>query len=227
MNKAVINVIACGATLLATLTTTGCKTVARENIISTINTGIGATLTENPQTQLYEVKLGFIRTQFYSVPTGKNVEGTNQANDACCTPEVVSGIRAHSGAEHLFIGMDVSESFAVGKKAVMSPAAVAMYVSQAKNPEAARDAALSVAAAQPLAAMKLQQQATTADSVLKHVTTEDGKLDKEKLKQLSKGTIWEPIVAAESDSLTLEGLKKHLDDDWTIMLDDLSKNLPK
>ena len=119
----------------------GCKTVGRENIISTINTGIGATITENPQTQLYEVKLGFIRTQFYSVPTGKKVEGTNQTNDASQTPEVVSGIRANSGIEHLFLGMDVSESFAVGKIAVMSPAAIAMYVGNAKSPEAAKRAA--------------------------------------------------------------------------------------
>lgn len=131
---------------LTILTTTGCKTVVRENIISHINTGIGISLTENPKTELYEVKAGFIRTQFYSVPTGKTVEseredGSGASNAANLTPEVVSGIRAHSGAQHLFLGMDVMENFAVGKVAVMSPAAVAMYISTARDAERAKAAA--------------------------------------------------------------------------------------
>lgn len=119
-------------------------TVVRENIISDINTGIGASLTENPKTELYEVKLGFIRTQFYSVPTGKQVEGGIATNRADLVPNLVSGIRARSGIEHLFVGMDVSENFAVGDIAVMSPAAVAMYLSQAKDTASAAAAASAV-----------------------------------------------------------------------------------
>ena len=114
----------------------GCTTVVRENIISSINTGIGVSLAENPKTELYEVKVGYIRNQFYSVPTGKMVKGaTNNAADV--TPELVSGIRMNSDARHLFLGITVAENFAVGKTAVMSPAAVAMYVSEARSPEAA------------------------------------------------------------------------------------------
>lgn len=129
----------------ALLALCGCSsTVVRENIISDINTGIGASITENQKTQLYELKLGFIRTQFYSIPTGKKVEGSNQVNRADLGPNLVSGIRASSGIKHLFIGMDVSENFAVGDIAVMSPAAVAMYISQAQNTNSASAAAAAV-----------------------------------------------------------------------------------
>src|SRR3954466_337471 len=88
---------------------TGCKTVVRENIISSVNTGIGISLAENPKTEMYEAKIGFIRSQFYSVPTGKTVEDDNAkkknlSNAANITPELVSGIRMESDFRHLFLG---------------------------------------------------------------------------------------------------------------------------
>jgi hypothetical protein len=145
-------------TLLLVLT--GCQTVVRENIISTINTGFGATLAENPQTQLYEVKVGYIRSQFYSIPTSKQVKGgkhTNEegndviaegqlSNDPSGTPELVSGIRMESDAKTLNLGVKISENFAVGKEAVKSPAAVAMYASMAQTAAGAKAAASGAAA---------------------------------------------------------------------------------
>ncbi len=143
---------------------TGCSSIVRENIISSINTGIGATIAENPQTQLYEVKIGYIRSQFYSIPTGKMVlvedselpvaidgktlkalskYNPNTSNKADLTPELVSGIKVHSGAEHLFLGVDVSENFAVGKEAVNSRAATAMYITEAQNAGVASAASLA------------------------------------------------------------------------------------
>jgi hypothetical protein len=131
----------------------GCRTIARENILSAINTGIGVQVAENPQTQLYEVKIGYIRSQAYSVPTGKVVESEDAAgnpvpgtlhNDAERTPEVVAGIRMRSGVEQLFVGVDVSENFAVGRVAVMSPAAVAMYIADAASEDRANAAADAV-----------------------------------------------------------------------------------
>lgn len=132
------------------LGTAGCGTIARENVLSHINTGFGATLTENPQTQLYEVKLGFIRTQSYSVPTGKTIvkekgpdgETAKVAEGSPAdVPELVSGIRVESGIKHLFLGANITESFALGSTAVNSPAAVAMYVATARNDAAATNAA--------------------------------------------------------------------------------------
>lgn len=136
------------ALLLALLASAGCTTVVRENIISSINTGVGVSIAENPQTQLYEIKAGYIRSQFYSIPTGKKVEdgkgqGASITNAANVTPEVVAGIRMKSDARHLFLGMDIAENFAVGEVGVMSPAAVAMYVSQAATATSANAASLA------------------------------------------------------------------------------------
>src|SRR5205814_1676776 len=117
-------------------------------------------VTENKQTQLYEFKVGYIRSQFYSIPTGKLVENSGGTNDtllvtsadgsatkgkfsnaANITPQVVSGIKMHSGLGDLLLGLDVSENFAVGDVAVMSPAAIAMYISTAQSPTNAQAAA--------------------------------------------------------------------------------------
>jgi hypothetical protein len=156
------------AALAIVVLTPGCQNVVRENVLSTINTGVGVTLAENPQTQLYEVKVGYIRSQFYSIPTSKTIleeaeastvtttreEGAQRTTvtgksryspltqtAANRTPQVVSGIRMESGAKHLFLGVDITESFAVGEIAVNSPAAVAMYVAGALEPQSAQAAA--------------------------------------------------------------------------------------
>lgn len=134
---------------LLLLSVSGCSTVIRENIISSINTGMGVTVAENPQTQLYELKAGFIRSQFYSIPTSKTISdasGKTLTNSLVSvspkeTPELVSGIRAASGVQSLVFGMDIAENFAVGPAAVNSRAAIAMYLSQAAKPEAAQAAA--------------------------------------------------------------------------------------
>jgi hypothetical protein len=139
---------------------TGCKTIVRENIITSIDTGVGASIAENKQTQMYELKAGYIRSQFYSIPTGKLVENDGTANDtaivtspkgeisnakisnaANLTPQVVSGIKMHSGLQDLLLGLDVSENFAVGEVAVNSQAAIAMYIATAQNPSNALAAA--------------------------------------------------------------------------------------
>lgn len=152
-----------GAALsLAALLAAGCSsTVIRENLLSSVETGVGISIAENHQTQLYEVRAGYIRSQFYSIPTGKLVRNTNAAtalvsgpgaavtnaqisNAADVTPVVVSGIRMHTGWQSLLLGMDVSENFAVGTVAVMSPAAVAMYVAGADSKEKAQSAAQAV-----------------------------------------------------------------------------------
>lgn len=118
----------------AALLAAGCSTtVVRENVLASVNTTIGTTVMENDETQLYEARMGFIRHQFYSVPTGKVVEGTNQVNCPQAVPQLVSGLRAQSGVRQLWLGSDTSENFAVGVLGVTSPAAVAMFVSDGEN----------------------------------------------------------------------------------------------
>jgi hypothetical protein len=158
----------------------GCKTIVRENIISAIDTGVGATLAENKQTQLYELKAGYIRSQFYSIPTGKLVENDNPdtqivldkngktvkakiSNAANITPQVVAGIRSHTGLQDILLGMDVSENFAVGEVAVNSDAATAMYISNAQKPGNATAASEAVSARQQ-AMLKYQKSLEQANT---------------------------------------------------------------
>lgn len=110
-------------------------TVSRESICASINNTIGVTVAQNDKSQLYEAKAGYIRSQFYLIPTGKIIEkgpsGELQSVNAQAdvTPEVVSAANVESGVEQLFIGIKSKELFAVGQYGVQSPAAVAMFLS--------------------------------------------------------------------------------------------------
>ena len=169
---------------------TGCTKLYRENIISSVNSGVGltgiiqavfviaiqprfygqfASFAENPQTELYELKAGYIRSQYYSIPTGKLVlkndggksndtttyDDTKTENHPDITPTLVSGIRVTTSVQNLFLGMDISENFAVGAAGVNSPAASAMFISQSQDSGvagAAATAASDVANKVPAAA---------------------------------------------------------------------------
>jgi hypothetical protein len=75
--------------------------------------------------------------------TMTNAQISNAAN---ITPQVVSGIKEHSGLGDLLLGMDVSENFAVGDVAVNSKAAIAMYIASAESTNNATAAQKAVAA---------------------------------------------------------------------------------
>jgi len=132
VTRAALNIVA-SSILLSII---GCSTIIRENIISSVETGTGVFITENPTTQLYEIRAGLIRSQFYSIPTGKVVKNNNAVHgefdpslnhEADQTPTIVSGIHSKSDWTNLIFGMEISENFAVGKEAVNSGAAKAMF----------------------------------------------------------------------------------------------------
>lgn len=161
--KNIIQKTTCLAALgSAVLLVAGCKTVIRENVISTIDTGFGASIIENKQTQVPEIKVGYIRSQFYSVPTGKMVENSSTSNAmvtstngavsnaqisnaANVTPNMVAGIRVESGWKIGLFDANISENFALGDIAVNSKAATAMYIAEAKTDAAAGAASLAIA----------------------------------------------------------------------------------
>jgi hypothetical protein len=189
---------------LALMPGTGCKTIVRENIISAIDTGVGATIAENKQTQLYELKAGYIRSQFYSIPTGKIVEnsstnnamisGTNGtpvnaqiSNAANVTPQLVAGIKSHTGLGDILLGMDVSENFAVGDIAVMSPAATAMYIANAENSASAKAASEAV------------QGKDTADKIAAILNKPDHQKDVSDLNELVKKPLTKKVTANNKD----------------------------
>lgn len=66
------------------------------------------------------------------------------SNAANVTPQLVSGIKMHSGLQDLLLGLDVAENFAVGDVAVNSKAAVAMYLATAQDPANAQAASTAL-----------------------------------------------------------------------------------
>jgi hypothetical protein len=222
--------------LALTLLVSGCSSVVvRENIISTINTGVGLSLTENPQTQLYEVRAGYIRSQFYSIPTGKRVDCTactatnhtsncTHSNEANTTPEIVSGIRMKSGIEHLLVGMEVSESFAVGGTAVMSDAAIAMYIANARNSKQAASAAVAIGGYDRVIAQRAQILSDKATEVLDHIYGKADTPDREKLSKALKGTALEDQVDAVSTQ-NRAVFEQRLRGRWRDMIEEMHKNL--
>ncbi len=244
--KAVFVIMALGFLL----SSAACKTVTRENIISSINTGIGVTLAENPKTEMYEAKIGYIRSQFYSIPTGKTVENENKddgsaekgrrdmrTNEANVTPEVISGIRMKSGVEHLLIGVDVSESFAVGKVAVMSPAAVAMYVADSRNAKIAEKASEAVSesskAAEKAAQEIMKEQKYRKDKIIQYFSKDgnidnNGNIDKDKLKDLFADATWKDAAINEvkNSDINLTKLQELLNGTWDGRINYMYDRLP-
>ena len=203
-----------------TLLGAGCTTVVRENIISSIDTGIGASVMENKQTQLYELKAGYIHSQFYSIPTGKVVEnqkyhktygsngvvkviGDHQTNRADITPQLVAGIRAKTSLADVILGMEVSESFAVGSDAVKSDAATAMYIANAKDSKSA-DAAANAVRTLPPGVMSVQTEKDSVSAYKQYKGAATAEVSK-----------WDAVIAATTDKTDMKDLVKNgLPEDW-------------
>lgn len=209
---------------LLCVTAPGCSDIVKQTIVSSVNTGIGASLTQNPQTQLYEVKIGYIRTQFYSVPTGKMfcskedaAAGCKSSNDAGVAPQLVSGIRMHSGVEQLLLGIDVSENFAVGERAVNSPAAVAMYIANADTDAKASAAALAANAKSTttISAVPSGDIATVHHSIVAAYTAADTTKQQqiESIVTANGYASWNAFLAPETthDLSTLKSIKAAID----------------
>ena len=116
------------ATATSILLLSGCA--SNGYITSSINTGIGLDVSENPQTQVPHVKFGYIRSGLYYIPTGKT--GNPKDGDASQTPHIVSKI--HVSSEFLK-NIDITEKFAVGD-AVSTAAAHQLFLdtsSETKN----------------------------------------------------------------------------------------------
>jgi len=212
---------------------TGCKTVVRENIISSVNTGLGVTVAENPKTELYEVKVGYIRSQFYSVPTGKNVQDestdkSNLSNAADVTPEIVSGIRIVSDARHLFWGTSIAENFAVGKVAVNSPAATAMYIATATNTNTANAAGQAAKGISEATSKAIFANDMKIGEIISYATDPENqeKLKADKVQELVKDT---PLASYAEDikKMSPQEFRKKLQRIWEPFVEKLHRNIPQ
>jgi hypothetical protein len=104
------------AVAVLALVAAGCKT---NSVITTTQTGLGISISENPSTQLYEARLGYFRNEFAYVP--------GNTNDPTSVPDVLLEIRM----ENLFRGGLVYQRLAVGKNAVSQPGASLMFARDA------------------------------------------------------------------------------------------------
>lgn len=115
---------------LAALLTVLCGCTNLHSVITSTQTGLGVSVSENPSTQLYELRFGYFRNEFAFVPGDTNHPGT--------VPDVLMEIRM----ENIVKGGLVYQRLAVGQNAVTQPGAAALF---AKGPDGSLDAATAAA----------------------------------------------------------------------------------
>lgn len=110
--------------LILILALTGCSSV-RHAVITSTGTGLGFSITENPSTGLYEVKFGYIRSEFAFVPSNRSglAGETNFNNGAKDVADVMMELRF----ENLLKGGGLYQRLAVGSVAVSQPGAAFMF----------------------------------------------------------------------------------------------------
>ena len=70
----------------------GCRShILRENVLATTNSMMGISLAQSPQTQMYELKAGYARSEFFFVPTSKRIVTDGEYRDA-------AGVHANAAA---------------------------------------------------------------------------------------------------------------------------------
>lgn len=100
--------------LTAALLLSGCA-ADRSYIITSAQTVLGITVTENPATQLYEARLGLVLSQVAFVP--------GNTNDPSSFPDVIQEFKVNN----IFTGGLIYQRLAVGKNAVCQPGAALMF----------------------------------------------------------------------------------------------------
>lgn len=91
----------------------GCAT--HNSVVTTAQSVLGVSISENPATQLYEARLGLVLSQIAFVP--------GNTNDPASFPDVIQEFRINN----IFTGGLVYQRLAVGKNAVGQPGASLMF----------------------------------------------------------------------------------------------------
>lgn len=90
-------------------------------VVTTTQTGLGVSLSENPTTQLYEARLGYFRNEFAFVP--------GNTNEPSSVPDVIEELRI----QNIFQGGSIYQRLCVGKNAVQQPGAAVMFMKDANG----------------------------------------------------------------------------------------------
>jgi hypothetical protein len=105
--------------LAAALLLTGCA--SDRCIVTTAQSVLGVSVSENPATQLYEVRFGLVLSQIAFVP--------GNTNDPSSFPDVIQEFKVNN----IFTGGMVYQRLAVGKNAVQQPGASLMFAKDANG----------------------------------------------------------------------------------------------
>lgn len=108
-----MKIVALFAVSAALLISAGCTNL--HSVVTTTQTGVGVSLSENPTTQLYEMRLGYFRNEFAFVP--------GNTNDPTSIPDVMMEIHI----ENILKGGHIYQRLAVGRNAVSQPGASLMF----------------------------------------------------------------------------------------------------
>lgn len=109
----------------ATLLLTGCA--GRHAVVAITGTVIGVEISQNPQTQMYQAKLGYNRGELAIVPSNRSAEKDpgNFGNGASDTTDVLMELKYKSIFS--FSNAGIYQRLAVGKTAVSQPGAAFMF----------------------------------------------------------------------------------------------------
>jgi hypothetical protein len=128
----------------------GCTNL--HSVITSTQTGLGLSVSENPSTQLYEIRFGYFRNEFAFVPGNTNCPAT--------VPDVIMEIRM----ENILKGGLVYQRLAVGAHAVAQPGATVLF---AKDASGTVSTNLANALSQKLGTISLAPGVTTSTNSTK------------------------------------------------------------
>lgn len=131
--------------LLAALAITGCQST-HDRIIVHTGTAIGLEIAQNPASQMYQAKLGYVRTEFAMLP---------YTNDR--SAEVI--MELSYGSIFSLQNSSIKQRLAIGKVAVTQPGAFALF---ARNADGNLDTN-AVAIAKALASIPTPEPVVTAN----------------------------------------------------------------
>lgn len=197
--------------LLTLFSATGCKRT--NSVLASTGTIIGVDISQNPQTQFYEAKLGYNRGELAFVPTNRRDDGEEgsdemQGNGAKDTTDVLMELKY--GKIFSISNGGIYQRLAVGSTAVKQPGAAFMFardeqgdldadtaesVSRAVNAEPAFTSPISyLAAGRVIAAL---QEVAKEDPEAKLIV---GRLDALPVPQKNEHPLYKFAVPNELDS---------------------------
>lgn len=147
--------------LAAILALTGCRS-PQHSILAASGTAIGLEVAENPASQLYHAKLGYVRSELAVVPSNRTSTdyGTSTGNGAKDTGNVV--MELHYGNIFSLKSSSIYQRLAVGDIAVAQPGAAYMF---AKSTDGTLDPATARAVSDSIKGVPSSNPQVTANKV--------------------------------------------------------------